>query len=161
MSGDMEIAGVPAAVARHLQSLASSAGVLTVASVLRDAEREDSPLHKFFEWDDTEAAQRYRELQARQVIARVRVQLITPDDTDPVRVRAWISRRDIGVAGESLGPGAYVAIEDVAGETDREASVLRSIRRDIARMRRKYAGFEALLHQELEGGAAALEGGGE
>ena len=146
---DLEVAGVPKTVARRLRDLLNEDGALTADAVLDDARDADSPLHGFFEWDDTEAAQRYRIAQARQLIARVKVQIITSDDTEPVRVRAYVSRREIGKAGEDLPAGSYVPIEAVAGATDAEASLLRGMRRDIARLRRRYTGFELLLKQEL------------
>jgi len=148
---DLEIAGVGMPVARVLRGLLDEQGALTVEAVLAEAAPESSPLHAFFEWSDSEAAEKYRHLQARQLIARVRVKVITAEDKEPVQVRAYVSRREIGKAGEDLPAGAYVPIEDVAGATDAEASVLRGIRRDIARLRRKYHGFELLLKQELVG----------
>lgn len=151
MSGnDIEVAGVPQPVARRLRDLIDTDGVLTADSVLADAAEEASPLHHLFTWDDTEAAEKYRHIQARQLIARVKVKVITVDDAEPIRVRAYVSRREIGKAGEGLPAGGYVPVEDVAGATDAEASVLRGIKRDIARLRRKYAGYELLLKQELD-----------
>lgn len=146
---DLEVAGVPVPVARRLRDLIDVTGALTADAVLADAADTASPLHKLFEWDDTDAAGKYRQLQARQLISRVKVRVITADDAEPVRVRAYVSRREIGKAGEELPAGAYVPIEDVAGETDAEASVLRGIKRDIARLKTKYKGFELLLHQEV------------
>jgi hypothetical protein len=148
-STDTDITGVAPPVARRLRTLLDTNGVLTTHAVLTDAADPASPLHHIFEWDDTEAANKYRHTQARTLIARVRIRITTPDDTEPVNVRAYVSRTDIGRAGEQLPPGSYIPVEDIAGGTDAEASILRAIRRDIHRLHRKYHGYEVLLRQEL------------
>lgn len=155
MTADMEVSGVPKPVARRLRDLLDESGALTADAVLNDAAAASSPLHHLFTWDDTEAADRYRQAQARQLIARVRVKVIAAEDSEPIRVRAYVSRREIGKAGEDLPSGAYLPIEDVAGATDAQASLLRAIRRDIRRLRTKYAGTEELLRQEM--GSVLLE----
>jgi hypothetical protein len=149
VSGDVEVTGVPQPVARRLRDLLEVAGGLSVDAVIADAEDEGSPLHHLFEWDDTAAAEKFRHVQARALIGRVRVTVITAEDKEPVRVRAYVSRQEIGQAGESLPAGTYLPIEDVAGATDREAALLRALRRDIARLRAKYRGYEALIAAEI------------
>ena len=37
-----------------------SGGVFGAEAVVEAARPEDAPLHSYFEWDDTEAARRYR-----------------------------------------------------------------------------------------------------
>lgn len=46
-------------------------GKLTPAAVVEEARPESSVLHPDFEWDDAEAAEKYRRHQARQMIAAV------------------------------------------------------------------------------------------
>lgn len=46
---------------------------LTPGLVLKFAKKEDNPLHPFFEWDDTEAAIKYRLKQAESLIKQVKV----------------------------------------------------------------------------------------
>lgn len=41
---------------------------ITAAEVLEYARDENTELHKCFEWDDSEAAEKYRRIQARDVI---------------------------------------------------------------------------------------------
>jgi hypothetical protein len=40
-------------------------GIISPHDVLREAENLSSPLHDYFEWDDDEAAHKFRLLQAR------------------------------------------------------------------------------------------------
>lgn len=137
--------GVTAEVAHRLRELVMD-GELTTEAVVRDARHEDSPLHHLFTWDDGAAAEAWRTWQARNLITRVKVLIIPADNSEPVRVRAYVSRRALGE-----GPEGYVPVEEIAGETDREIEVLNSIKRDIRRLETKYAGYEALLYEELSG----------
>lgn len=50
-------------------------GELTPERVVEHAQRQDSPLHEFFEWDDALAAQAHRLQQARSLIRSVRVEV--------------------------------------------------------------------------------------
>lgn len=43
-------------------------GKITPLQLVEAAQDTDSPLHGYFEWDDTEAAQKYREAQARTLL---------------------------------------------------------------------------------------------
>jgi hypothetical protein len=47
-------------------------------------------LHRHFEWNDSEAAEAYRLVQARQII-RVQVTLLDPGDGQETSVRAYVS----------------------------------------------------------------------
>jgi len=46
-------------------------GILKPEIIVKEAEQEESPLHPYFCWDDSEAAHAYRIWQARQLIAVV------------------------------------------------------------------------------------------
>lgn len=58
-------------------------GKLTPAAVVDEARPEDSVLHPDFEWDDAEAAEKYRRHQARQMIAAVCI--VQEETKQPVR----------------------------------------------------------------------------
>lgn len=56
-------------IARELRRIAKeNGGLLLPETVVREARPKTSPLHSRFEWDDGEAADRYRIWQARQLI---------------------------------------------------------------------------------------------
>lgn len=67
--------GVKAAAAgRALEAIRRGAGGgLTPAAVVEAAAHPDHPLHRAFTWDDTEAAARWREHQARHLLYSLRV----------------------------------------------------------------------------------------
>jgi len=45
-------------------------------TILKCAESEDSPLHNYFDWDDTSAAEKYRQNQARQFYRSVKYHIV-------------------------------------------------------------------------------------
>lgn len=68
-----------------LEAIEARDGKLTPEAVLEEAVRRDSPLHDHFEWDDGEAAKRWRLEQARSLIASVRVTIIEGRRRPPYR----------------------------------------------------------------------------
>lgn len=79
-----------ASVGTHLELLREHAkGELTPEDVLTDARNHNSPLHSFFEWDDTAAAEQHRLGQARGLIRAV-VAIYVSDDKPAVRQKAYV-----------------------------------------------------------------------
>jgi hypothetical protein len=78
------------AVGNHIEMLrAQCKGELTPEDILDDAKNDNSPLHSFFEWSDTEAARQYRLQQARGLIRSV-VAVYVSDDKPAVRAKAYV-----------------------------------------------------------------------
>lgn len=61
--------------AEALAAIADAAGRLTPDAVIKAAKNPRHPLHDAFEWDDTKAGHAWRVEQARDLIARVRVEV--------------------------------------------------------------------------------------
>lgn len=102
----MSEAGI--SVADELHKLYTKAGELTPEAVEAKARNPRSPLHGYFEWDDTRAAHLYRLEQARQLIRTVR---ITTDNGD-VRAFHPVCVNEGGKATH------YVAASEVGEKTD-------------------------------------------
>lgn len=80
----------PEAVGRRIESLREKfKGELTPEDVLNDAQDENSPLHTFFEWDDSAAAHQHRLQQARGLIRAV-VAVYVRNDRPAMRTRAYV-----------------------------------------------------------------------
>lgn len=80
----------PKAVGEHLELLRIQfKGELTPKDVLDDARHDNSPLHPFFEWSDTAAAEQYRLQQARGLIKSV-VAIYVSDDKPAQRMKAYV-----------------------------------------------------------------------
>tara|TARA_R110000824_G_scaffold151585_2_gene322590 strand:+ start:187 stop:663 length:477 start_codon:yes stop_codon:yes gene_type:complete len=60
----------------------STNGHITPAEVLKDAAKKSSPLHRYFVWEDKQAAQLYRLDQARKLIRSVQIK-VSEDEMTP------------------------------------------------------------------------------
>lgn len=81
---------IPAIVGEHLEFLrVQCKGELTPPDVVNDARNHNSPLHAFFEWDDSAAAEEYRLHQARGLIRSV-VAIYVDDEKPARRVNAFV-----------------------------------------------------------------------
>lgn len=147
----VEVVGVPTDVADRLATIYEKQKLLRESDVLADAQHETSPLHGYFEWDDTAAAHAHRLGQAAALIRRVRVRVIPAPESEPIRVRAYIANRDVPHEEETdVEPGAYRSIQDVARKTSYQQAVEDSIRRDLLRLQVKYSSTQQFFRVARE-----------
>lgn len=138
-STDIAVSGVPQEVAAAIrEAYVEEDGQRLPELVLAKAEAGDERLRGYFEWDDTAAGRAYRLEQAAQLVRRVKVTVLRSSDEPPIKVRAYIARKELPSEEENIEAGSYIAIEQVAGRTAYEASVQDSIKRDLLRLERKY-----------------------
>lgn len=64
-------------IGRRLEKLPT----VTPEAIITDATDPESPLHKFFQWDDATAAESWRRFQARQLVNHLLVAVQTPAGT--------------------------------------------------------------------------------
>ena len=126
-------ANVPAEVAgRECERLAKEHR-LTGRDLVEESRPEDAPLHRYFEWNDTKAAELYRERQGRDLIAHiVLVQEEKEEESKepvPVRVRAF---HNVDETAE------YHPIQRVLTNEDLHQKLLESARKDMIIFREKY-----------------------
>jgi hypothetical protein len=146
VDGEVEFAGVPVLVREAMQAVHDACGGVGFSRALVDAARDEgSVLHPYFEWDDAAAGDAFRLVQAGNLIRRVTVNWIRAEDRPAVRVRAFVSARQVGQVAEETRPGSYVSLSQVAGSPAYEAALLQQMRRDVAVLRRRYQDAEELL----------------
>ncbi len=104
---------------------------LTPDVVVADAHSPCSPLHAFFEWDDSEAAEQYRLHQARNLIHSVAV---TYPATETRRPRTVVAFVNIKKDNEQF----YTSTLDAMCNGDYRAIVLKQAWRDLQAFRRRY-----------------------
>ena len=122
-------------------------GILTPKIVLDEARKKTSPLHTYFEWDDSEAANQWRLAQAGSLIRKVRVTLIREDGKSELKVRAFfhvLPQQDQGAEEDDDEPiaGVYVPVK-VAMENYSE-QVKGQALSELKAVRRKWATVEEL-----------------
>lgn len=120
-------------ISRELKKIRARTGAITADAVLEVARDPAHPLHRFFDWDDAAAAEKYRRQQATQMIARVTVV--------------------VGVNGESRSMRAYLGVDrdsqrqylpavEALSNDELRAQILAEMKNDLVAMRRRYESYE-------------------
>ena len=115
-------------------------GLLRPASVVDAARDEKSPLHGAFEWDDTEAAQKYRLLQAQSLIRSFKVEIERNGQTYTVPVFVGVSTDRTGDKADN----PYRMLEQVAENPDLMAVAVRDALDQLEALRKRYAHLQEL-----------------
>lgn len=106
-----------------------------VPRVIVDAARDPrSPLHSFFEWNDSVAAEKYRLLQAAHLVQHVKVTVETPT-MEPREVRAYYA--------PYKGQG-YISIQRVLSDEDMRRQLLAQAQADLEVFQRRYEALQEL-----------------
>lgn len=115
-------------------------GLLRPASVVDAARDEKSPLHGAFEWDDTEAAQKYRLLQAQSLIRSFKVEIERNGQTLTVPVFVGVSTDRTGDKADN----PYRMLEQVVEKPDLMAVAVRDAIDQLEALRKRYAHLQEL-----------------
>ena len=123
-------------------------GKLTPKELVEAARDIDSPLHNEFEWNDTKAAQKYREWQARYIISSIELEIINVP-TEPTEVELEIVESKPGCVKfyhslESDGSG-YENVLSIATDEEKHKKLLENCLKDIATFREKYNTLRSAL----------------
>lgn len=115
-----------------LQTVYQEHGQLTPKLLVDVARDPDHELHSRFEWDDTVAAEKYRQEQARELIRRVRIVYREGDEKNPPQtIRAYHSLPD----GEGH---AYRSHDEIAADPLLSKMLLAQAEREWKDLHRRY-----------------------
>ena len=124
-------------VIAELKKLAKKhGGQVDPVHVVEAARSAKSPLHKYFTWDNTEAARRWRILEARNLLRVVVV--CTGESPEPVNV--FVSLKPDRVEGG----GGYRCVTDILDDDALYAQMLKDAFEDLEYFRRKYNSLKEL-----------------
>lgn len=110
-------------------------GILRAQDVVKAARSEDSPLHSRFEWDDDEAAEKFRLIQARLLI-NISVD-VAPGSKIPTRVFVSLST-DRGDGG------GYRTAVDVMSDREMRQQLLSDALESMENFRERYRRLKEL-----------------
>ncbi len=116
---------------KALEAMLKRKKTVTVDMVLAEAQSKDHPLHPLFEWDDAEAAVKFRKMQAYAMIlsSRFTVQLVQQENS---HVKVMKSARVRRLVNSFNGEGFKMRIDalnnagDRAGLIEKKKAALRS-----------------------------------
>jgi len=130
----------------HLTTIYKQYDALTPKIVVQVARNPDHPLHSQFEWNDTEAAEKYREVQAARLIRKIKVSVQESPGSDAAPVRAFVSvPRPTGAT--------YVPIGEVVQDEFQTGLMLRQAEREWKQLLRRYeglVGFVELVRGDID-----------
>jgi hypothetical protein len=113
--------------------------------VLQAAQDPLSPLHGYFTWDDSAAAERYRRLQAGVLLRRVRYHIARVDqNTREVTVTTVRATVSVPEERSKSGSRSYGETVKVMSDEAKRANVLRGIVRELVSLRNKYRVYSEL-----------------
>ena len=130
-------------VARFKAIRESNGGVLTAETVLEDARKKSSPLHRFFEWDDSVAAEFWRREQARQLIRQHYV-VVSYGGQDTAPTRATV------VVEMPSGDRAYTQTVVSLVDEDFSDQVLERAKQELRAWRSRYERFKEMSEMVKE-----------
>lgn len=116
-------------IVKALRKLEEKKGMLTPYDVVKEARDKKSALHNSFEWDDTEAGQKYRLMQARIMLTTVKVEF--GGEKRELYYNTTVEIENVPVRG-------YFSIERVMSEKALHQSVLREAIRELEYAQKKY-----------------------
>jgi hypothetical protein len=110
-------------------------GLLKTEEIVDAARDEDSPLHPYFNWDDKDAADRFRLEQAKQLVNHF---TIYSEDLE-VQVKAFSSLDSDRILG-----GGYRWAANVMEKKDLRAEMIRTVLLELTRIQNRYKEVEEL-----------------
>jgi hypothetical protein len=128
----------PEIVAELKRLAAANGGELQPRAIVEAARVDDSPLHRQFDWDDTEAAEKWRLHQARQLI-RVIVAYEPVGDGKSVPCRVFVS-----LTPDREAESGYRLTASVLADPDQRRQLLADARADMKRFTAKYQALAEL-----------------
>lgn len=130
-----------------IKNLQASLGKQTItAKELLDASRdENAPLHSCFEWDDSVAAEKFRQEQARKIIIGIEV---TKSETIPTTTRLFVNV----VPTAAKKQGEFATIFQAMVVDDWREQVLMDALKELRSFQRKYS-----VYKELADVCAAID----
>ena len=127
------VPGKPQQIGEALEAVRiRNGGTVTPNDIVKAARAKGSPLHTCFEWDDKNAARKYRKAQARYLLRAV-VVVSEDGEEDFAPVRAFVSLGKHGKGGD-----AYTSITVAIKEMDLTEDLLERARDEIVGWRTRY-----------------------
>ena len=133
-------------IKKQLEAIANRPAGLNPRTLLTEAANQLSCLHKYFEWDDTEAALKWREAQAYDLIRRIKVEVITPENRT-LTVRAFWPIKHLEPDGtiDSGKRGSFILFNNIMDNAEATRQVIANAKSELIAFRTKYSKLAELL----------------
>ena len=123
-------------VGAEVEKIEKQKGEVTAKDLVNAARKEDSPLHKLFEWNEAVAAENFRIHQASVILCTLSI--VQTDTPEPTVVRAYMN-----VADDADNPtrrtGTFINTHDAFMDKEKRDLILRVAIRELQELKRKYS----------------------
>lgn len=131
MEANWKVAGIfKADASKVAQEISSIGKECTTKDIVNVARNVSSELHKCFEWNDSIAGEKYREIQAQQILRSLVISKQV-EDKEPVTYRLFVN------TGER--DGKYKPVEFVVRKQDEYEKLLETAKRELIAFKAKYS----------------------
>jgi hypothetical protein len=133
----------PTEVGKIIKLIADKKGKCTPRDVVEVARPVDSVLHPLFQWDDTKAAEAFRQQQARSLIRSIQVVRLEGDKPKIVERKALmvhVPTRD----EDNQEEAGYITIESALNDKVARGKVVEMAFKQLQGIRAKYGDFNEL-----------------
>lgn len=129
-------------------------GEIVAEQVVEAAQAESSPLHRYFEWDDSIAGHKYRLYESRRIIGSIHVKVMVNEEETEIRnffnVRGATKKVDPVTAGleadeepEETGR-RFVVLDRVRSEEELLEEVIQKAEREVRAWAARYRLYQHL-----------------
>jgi hypothetical protein len=128
----------PEDAGREFEQIEAENGYITPQAVVDRARPENSVMHKLFEWNDSVAAEKYRNQQAGFIIGAL---IVTKSDTN------YNKRAFVNIVASPHSPQSkpqYIRVDRAFSDPTSKAIILKNAVADLKRFKEKYAALKEL-----------------
>lgn len=111
-------------------------GTVLPEQLILAAKPKSSPLHGCFTWNDTLAAQKYREVEARYILRNIVI--IADNEDEEITTRALVNVSD------EDDQSCYATIQTVLADDDMYQQLLRQAKKEMVAFTEKYSQLKEL-----------------
>ena len=126
----------PDVAGAELERIEKSIG-LTAKNVVKESRPSDAPLHKEFTWDDSIAAEKFREQEARVLIGDIVIEINGDEES-------VITRGFVNLSAPSNKTSNYESIGKVLVDEEKTTALLESAKREMKCFKAKYSTLKEL-----------------
>lgn len=134
---------VSADVAGQVMTELSNTVGLTAQNLVAVSRPEDAPLHGCFEWDDSIAAEKFREHQARHMIASIEVVSTQAVGGGSVEIESFLPTRAFHALRTDETEG-YESIGQIMSDEEKTSRLLELAKKDAQIFKMKYGHLQKL-----------------
>jgi hypothetical protein len=116
---------------------------LTAQNLVNVSRPEDAPLHGCFEWDDSKAAESYREYQARKIIASIEIVSSDAVGGGMVEIEPVLPTRAFHALRTNDSEG-YESIGQIMSDEEKMERLLELAKKDAQIFKLKYGHLQKL-----------------